>query len=70
MDKFFDGIMRFFDFCGDVRDRILIPYEKRPHFHYVRRQRERMINWGMGKTFEIVWFDSKKNRNVVEFVIV
>ncbi|QZE56728.1 hypothetical protein pEaSNUABM23_00191 [Erwinia phage pEa_SNUABM_23] len=36
----------------------------------VSRRTVQMINFGMGKIIEEVWFDPKKNRNVVKTIIV
>ncbi|QZE59099.1 hypothetical protein pEaSNUABM22_00196 [Erwinia phage pEa_SNUABM_22] len=36
----------------------------------VSRRTVQMINFGMGKIIEEVWFDPKKNRNVIKTVIV
>lgn len=36
----------------------------------VSRRTVQMINLGMGKIIEEVWFDPKKNRNVIKTVIV
>lgn len=36
----------------------------------VRRRTVQMINFGMGKIIEEVWFDPKKNRNVIKTIIV
>lgn len=36
----------------------------------VGRRTVQMINFGMGKIIEEVWFDPKKNRNVIKTVIV
>lgn len=36
----------------------------------VRRRTVMMINGGMGKIIEELWFDPKKNRNVVKTIIV
>lgn len=36
----------------------------------VSRRTVQMINFGLGKIIEEVWFDPKKNRNVVKTVIV
>lgn len=36
----------------------------------VSRRTVCMINGGMGKIMEEVWFDPKKNRNVIKTIIV
>lgn len=36
----------------------------------VSRRTVQMINFGMGKIIEEVWFDPKKNRNVIKTVVV
>ena len=36
----------------------------------VSRRTVQMINFGMGKIIEEIWFDPKKNRNVIKTVIV
>lgn len=36
----------------------------------VSRRTVQMINFGMGKIIEEVWFDPKKNRNVIKTIIV
>lgn len=36
----------------------------------VLRRTMQMINFGMGKIIEEVWFDPKKNRNVIKTIIV
>lgn len=36
----------------------------------VSRRTVQMINFGMGKMVEEIWFDPKKNRNVIKTIIV
>lgn len=36
----------------------------------VSRRTVQMINFGMGRIIEEVWFDPKKNRNVIKTIIV
>ena len=40
------------------------------HFQLVSRRTLQMINFGMGKMVEEIWFDPKKNRNVIKTIIV
>ena len=40
------------------------------HLQLVSRRTLQMINFGMGKMVEEIWFDPKKNRNVIKTVVV
>ncbi len=40
------------------------------HLQLVSRRTLQMINFGMGKMVEEIWFDPKKNRNVIKTIIV
>lgn len=40
------------------------------HLQLVSRRTLQMINFGMGKIIEEIWFDPKKNRNVIKTVVV
>lgn len=40
------------------------------HLQLVSRRTLQMINFGMGKMIEEIWFDPKKNRNVIKTIIV
>lgn len=40
------------------------------HLQLVSRRTLQMINFGMGKIIEEVWFDPKKNCNVIKTIIV
>lgn len=40
------------------------------HFQLVSRRTLQMINFGMGKMVEEVWFDPKKNCNVTRVLFI
>lgn len=40
------------------------------HLQLVSRHTLQMINFGMGKMVEEIWFDPKKNRNVTRVLFI
>lgn len=40
------------------------------HLQLVGRRTLQMINFGMGKMVEEIWFDPKKNRNVTRVLFI
>lgn len=63
MKSILDAFNSFCDYCYG--------YPNQPKgMVFVRRYNERMINFGMGKTFWEIWFCPKTNRNHHRFIIV